>query len=341
MRKKVMLAKALSATRTLSLAGALWPSPRRELKVLAYHRVLDVADDDAFDFDVELISAGTADFDWQVRHVRDNYDPITFADLLAALDGRAALPSRPVIFTFDDGFDDNYEYAYPILRRHGVPATIFISSDYIGAARTYWFDWVSYLVNQCGGRRIELPGLGQSFDCPTARSGRRALIMDLLERLKRVPDAARRAAVDELEAASGVEFPAAGFAESRPMSWDQVREMADNGIEFGSHTASHPILKQVDDAGLERELGGCKQRIEAELGRACDVIAYPVGGAHAFDQRIIDHVGRAGYRLGASYQRGTNDIDALETFAMKRIHVEREVGREQFAAALALPALFA
>lgn len=340
MRKKVLLAKALYGTCTLPLAGALWPAPSRELKVLAYHRVLDVADESRFDFDLELISASTEQFDWQVRHVRDNYEPITFDDVLAVIDGKHALPKRAVIFTFDDGFDDNYVHAFPILKRHGVPATIFISSDYIGGERTFWFDWVTYLINQCAGRCFELPALARSFNCPADQVGRRGLIKEFLEIMKRVPDEARRAAVDELEATAGIDFPAGGFIESRPMNWDQAREMAANGIEFGSHTASHPILKQVSDAGMEHELLGCKQTIERELGKPCDVIAYPVGGAHAFDQRIIDHVERAGYRLGASYQSGTNSLDALETFAMKRVHVEREVGREQFAAMLAMPALF-
>ncbi len=341
MSKKELLARALCATRTLSLASALWPKPAREVKILAYHRVLDVADDDEFLFDLDLISASTEDFDWQVRHARDNYDPITFAELIDCLDGRQQLPKKPLIFTFDDGFDDNYEYAFPCLKRHGVPATIFISTDYIGGDRTYWFDWVVYLINHLGGRDVELPALQQSFPIPAELAARREFAQSFLERLKRVPDAARCAAVDELQQIAGIDFPAGGFRDSRPMSWEQVGEMAIAGIEFGSHTASHPILKQVPDADLERELGDSKRIIEQRIDTACDVIAYPVGGAHAYDERIIEHVKRCDYRLAASYQSGINPLDSLQRFALKRVHVEREVCREQFAASLALPALFA
>jgi peptidoglycan/xylan/chitin deacetylase (PgdA/CDA1 family) len=340
MSKKELLARTLCATRTLPLAASLWPKPAREIKILAYHRVLDVPNEDAFLFDLDLISASTEDFDWQVRHARDNYDPMTFAELIDCLDGKQKLPKKPLIFTFDDGFDDNCEFAFPSLKRHGVPATIFISTDYIGGDRTYWFDWVVYLINHLGGRTVEIAGLEQSYRVPDDLAERREFAQDFLERLKRVPDATRRAVVDELQQIADIDFPSGGFRESRPMSWEQVREMQAGGIEFGSHTSSHPILKQVPDEGLARELGESKQVIEAQLGVACDVIAYPVGGAHAYDERIIKHVEQSGYRLAASYQSGINPVDSLETFALKRLHVEREVSRELFAASLAIPGLF-
>lgn len=340
MRKKEILAKALCGTRLLPLAAAVWPAPAQEIKILAYHRVLDIPNEDAFDFDLDLVSASVEDFDWQVRHARDNYDPMTFDELLQCLDGKQKLPKKPLIFTFDDGFIDNYEEAFPILKRHGVPATIFISTDYIDGDRTFWFDWTIYLLNQLGGRSIELKSLGASYHVPADRVERRALGAEFLEQLKRVPDVTRRAVVDELETVAGVSPPEGGFAESRPVTWDQVREMAAGGIEFGSHTASHPILKQVPDADLEHELADSKRAIEKHISAACDVIAYPVGGAHAFDQRIIDYVERSGYRLAASYQSGINPLDSLEIFALKRLHVEREVSRELFAASLALPSVF-
>lgn len=334
--RKKRLARVLHAVGVPSLARRVRPLRGREVTVLAYHRVLDIADEKTFRFDPELVSVSVADFEWQMTYLGRHHDPISFAQLLDALDEKSRLPPRPVIVSFDDGFDDNYRLAFPILKSLGIPATFFLATDYIGQPHTLWFDWLVYLCKQAraAGVRLPMPGEPFSFDESDSADG----MARVMRRVFTLPDDERRHLIRSFEDVLNMQHPASGFDESRPMTWEQVQEMAQAGFEFGSHTASHPILTQVGDAALRRELSVSKRILEERLGRSIDVLAYPVG---LFDERVRQQTEEAGYRLGISYTSGVNHLKTLDRFGVKRLHVERYVDRHEFAMSLALPGLFA
>lgn len=336
--KRKMAAAVLRTSGAVALMRTGRRMWRDEIPILAYHRVLDIAGDPEFDFDPELVSASVEDFDWQMRYIQRHYTPITFSHLLSALDGVGTLPARPIIVTFDDGFDDNYRNAFPVLKSLGVPATFFIATGYIGQSRTFWFDWFFYLCGEAKRRgvSVRIDSTEFNFADEQGDASRRAALAQLWV----VPDGERRAAIRRLEAALALDQPEDGFSRSRPMMWEDVQEMAAHGMEIGSHTVSHPILTTVDDDGLYDELGKSKQDLEQRLRRPVDVIAYPVGGPQAFNGRVQRAVRDAGYRLGVSYVSGTNERRRLDRFALKRLHVERYIDRAQFSAALALPEVF-
>jgi peptidoglycan/xylan/chitin deacetylase (PgdA/CDA1 family) len=84
--------------------------------------------------------------------------------------------------------------------------------------------------------------------------------------------------------------------ELMPLSWDELRSLADRGWEVGSHTRSHPRLTQLDDDSLSTELRESREICAAELGGACESLAYPYGDV---DNRVIEATARAGYRQAA------------------------------------------
>jgi peptidoglycan/xylan/chitin deacetylase (PgdA/CDA1 family) len=90
-------------------------------------------------------------------------------------------------------------------------------------------------------------------------------------------------------------------SEMRCMSWDQLRGLADDGWEVGSHTCSHPRLPDLDDQALDAELGQSRAACEERMGRPCRSIAYPYG---AVDERVVEAAGRAGYGFGVTLPRG-------------------------------------
>lgn len=341
MRSKLSFKRRVAITAVnLACATPVFSSlarSRTQLRILAYHRVLDVGQERSFEFDPDLISASTADFDWQMQHLRERYDPIGFHDLVEFVKHGTPLPPRPVIVTFDDGFDDNYRVAFPILRALRMPATFFVSTGYIGRRETFWFDWFFYLARHAIGKLEALVIGGARFPLDGAdgeRQARRAL-----QALWTLPDDQRRTAIETLERSLGMAQPQQGFAQSMPMDWDQVREMAAAGMELGSHTVSHPILSRVNASALRYELVESKRELEERLGRSICALAYPVGGNFAFNREVEEAAREAGYDVCASYVPGTNPLGALDLFRLKRIHVEREVTRAEFAASLAAPAL--
>lgn len=311
-----------------------------EIAILAYHRVLDSWNEESFEFDPELISASVEDFYWQMGYIKRHYSPVTFRQVLNHLNGATPLPPRAIIVTFDDGFDDNYVHAFPVLRALDIPATFFLATGYIGQARTFWFDWLFFLCNQAAATGMPVRIGGNELHLSNDIANRRIEIDDILSHAKRLPDAELRSDLEKLEQKLGLEFPAAGFAQSRPLSWDQVREMAACGIEFGSHTVTHPILTNLTRIQLDEELTNSKSQLEQQLERIVDAIAYPVGGKFAFNSPVVEAVRNAGYKIATSYLPGINNLKSLDLFRLRRLRVERYTSHEDFKGMLALPEFF-
>lgn len=339
MRKLDMFLTCMNLTGGMALARAMAYLRKSQLLILAYHRVLDAGAEERWPFDIELVSASREQFDWQLRYLKEHYDVITFRDVIAAMDGGPKLPRHPVIITFDDGFSDNYEHAFPLLRDHGIPATFFISTDYIGSDRTFWFDRIAALMLVMPTRALTLPELEAPLPAAGDIASRRAATEKLLQVLKAVPDARRIAILEQADREWGDRLAPSNNRLSQPMTWDQVRTMQDGGMEFGSHTHTHPILSRLEPAQLESELTDSRRILERELGRRCEVISYPVGMGEAVDGEVSAAAMRAGYRLGCTYETGTNALPKQAVFDMRRQHVERYVSREHFKMLLALPQL--
>lgn len=340
MRKKEYLARILAATGLYGLCRFLRHRLIKELPILAYHRIYGLEDKTAFPFDPELISASRANFAWQMRYIKARYNPITFQMLIDALDGKALLPKRPLVITFDDGYDDNYHNAFPILKSLGIPATIFISTGYIGSSKPFWFDLVAHIVYRAPNGFMVLDDLQLTLQLDDDVASRRAATHKLLRKLKQVRNKQRLSFLEWLECDYASVVDTTSFPLSQPMTWDQIREMHTAGIEFGSHTITHPILSQLDDKALEYELAVSKQQIEQELDNPISVLAYPVGEITAFDERVIQAAQSTGYRLGISYIKGVNRLDKLDHFSLYRQHVESYTSKYFFTGLLSLPEIF-
>lgn len=311
----------------------------RDLVILAYHRVLEVADEDAFAFDLELVSASPAQFREQMTLLRERFHPVRFADLAAALAGGPPLPPRAVIVTFDDGYDDNFRCAFPILRELGVPATFFVSTGHIDSGRPYAYDWLVHLVLHMDAPRLRIGELDLDTELPASRAARRAIAADVLDRMKAVPAGVQSAVVERLADECGLPR-AQGHADCRPMSWAQLREMRAAGMEIGSHGIWHNMLARLDRDAMRSEVAGSQRAIAEALGAPCEVISYPVGGVDAYDDEVIAAAREAGFVLGCSYVSGTNRLPPRAPFALRRLAVERHMDGAWFAALVGLPEAF-
>ena len=311
-----------------------------KLPILAYHRVCDIGNEERFPFDPDLVSASCSAFAWQMQYLRDGYHPITFQALLDALDGKASLPARPVIVTFDDGYDDNYLNAFPVLRSLDMPATIFVSTGYIGTGKPFWFDLVAHILYNAPNGVLAVKELELTLSLDPGVDSRRAAAALLVAKLKRVSNAQRLGILDWLEREYAGIMNTAEFRLSHPLDWNQVREMSAAGIEFGSHTVSHPILSRLDDDELRRELMDSRQRLEQELGKPAPVLAYPVGGPEEFNDKVVQAAASTGYRLGVSYMPGVNRLGGMDRFRLRRQHVERYVSNAYFSGLMSLPEIF-
>jgi peptidoglycan/xylan/chitin deacetylase (PgdA/CDA1 family) len=200
---------------------------------------------------------------------------------------RAPSPKPLLAITFDDGQQDNFEHARPVLARHGVRATFFVPVEALESGVPLWHDRLGFaamaLAEGRGGvrarERVESLGVDPAADRLPAR---------LAERAKRLSTAARKALTDELLERTGAEVPAwAGMM--RPA---ELRLLAAEGHEVGSHTMTHPILPRCDDAQVRFEVVESKRRLERIVGRSIESFCYPNGD---WDRRALDALAGAGY----------------------------------------------
>ena len=338
--KRDAAARVLAGTGALDIATALRRRFARAVPILAYHRILDVPNEDEFPFDIELVSASVSAFAEQMTFIKDQYQPITLADLLACLDNERPPPRGAIVVSFDDGFADNYYNAFPILRRLGIPATIFLSTGYLDRQEMYWYEKLTHDVMTTRATQLRLLDEPPWAIGEDARS-RRSVMAELLRRLKRVRNPLRLGCLADLDRQLSPPKDCNDDSRSGPMTWGQVAEMARAGIEFGSHSVTHPVLSMLDPAALDFELQASKASIEAVTGQPCQTIAYPVGGVETFNPQVQQAAQAAGYRLGLTYVTGVDVPADWDPFALHRLHVERYTNIHRFRAMLAAPELFA
>jgi len=295
---------------------------RNRLRIVNYHRINDRAS--VFPLDVEAVSASAEDFDRQVRFCTQNYDVVAFHDLVEWLDGRARLPKRPLIITFDDGYEDNFRCAYPILKAHRVSAMFFVATAYVGTDRLFWWDEVALALNTCTGASFELTvgpdRLRLDVSSSTARSSSTKTV---LSALKRIPNPQRLDAIRALSEIRQARRRTDAAIGRQVATWDELRQMQAGGMEIGSHSVTHPILSQVDDDQLRHEVTESKATLEAQLGRPVDVFSYPVGGTASINDAVTACVEEAGYRVAVTYINGVTPLDRpLDRFRIKRLRVD-------------------
>lgn len=337
MGKKHVLAACLDAVKILDAGNAI--SRRRSdasiLTILAYHRVLDF-DPAVYPFDEELVSATRAGFDEQMRYVKQSFDAITFAELAEGLDG-GGLPKRPIIITFDDGYGDNYTVAFPILKKWGLPATIFLATAHIGTNEPFWFEKAACWIKKTESRSLRLDSGLRVYEYALV-GDRGAVIRDVQDLLKSVDENTHGNLISSLEQEAGVKLDPTDIV--RPLTWEEVSEMSGSGIEFGAHSETHLNMAMLSDGVLQKEVYGSKQAIEERIKKPVTVFSYPFGGAKAFSRRTEGRVRDAGFKFAVSYVDGVNSIAGLKRFEMKRVHVERYDSFALFKGRLSLRTIF-
>ena len=284
---------------------------RPVLRVLTYHRVLDPAG--AAASDPALVSATPAVFDRQMRHLAERYRPVSAEAVLAAARGERALPHRAVLVTFDDAYRDFGEVAWPILRRRGIPATVFVPTAYPGEpAREFWWDRLHRAASASRCASLDLAPLGSlPLDGVEAR---RASIRALQDYLKRAPHAEAMLLVERICAALGEVAPARGEV----LGWGELRELAREGVALCAHTRTHPVLDRIPLAEARAEIRGSRDDLLREIGSSPPLFAYPFG---AFDAAVAEVVREEGFELAVTCLDGHNPLPFREPARLTRTNI--------------------
>ncbi len=256
-------------------------------------------------------------FERQMVYLKRHSNVMPLSACLALLASGAKLPPKATVVTFDDGWEDNYLYAFPILRRHRIPATFFLTTGFIGADKVFWPEKVTFYLRKL---RKENPGSKETLESLSILPETDFPLLTTsdpdrwIEYLKMVSAATRRTILEEL-ARRVPEMNASQLHANRLMSWDQAREMLESGMEFGAHGHSHRLLTDLSPDEIEEEVRRSKITIEAHLNIPIDTFAYPNGN---YDDEIIGILRKEGYRAALTVDKGLTSR-RLDPFLLKRL----------------------
>ena len=216
--------------------------------ILMYHYV-SVPPPDADKYRLDL-SVTPANFDAQMEYLTlEGYHPVRVSDLAEFLTNGTPLPTKPIVITFDDGYSDNYQNAFPILKKYKFPATFFVITQYVDDKKT-------------------------------------------------------------------------GY-----MNWDQLEEMAIEKMEIGSHSMTHPDLRDKPRVFQVSEIAGSKLLIESRIGTPVRVFSYPAG---RYDAHTIDVLRSSGYLAAVTTDPQGAHQSVDDPFELQRIRIRGSFSLNDF-----------
>jgi peptidoglycan/xylan/chitin deacetylase (PgdA/CDA1 family) len=269
-----------------SLANSVLERFSRRFQILTYHKVSP---------DPHPFFAPTypAVFEQQMQFLATFYRVMPLAELVERSQ-RGDIPPRSVAVTFDDGYRDNYDFAFPILKKWRIPATIFVATGVIETGETLWHDRIF--------DAFRFATAEQARREPPAQRQRR--LESALDRARRLYGEERRQWLDEVEEQLKPLSPE--NQASRMLNWSQIREMQSCGVDFGSHTVTHPILSRIPSREMLTEIRESKQLLEERLRIPITSFAYPNGKANDYNQDVQTALRESGYSCAVTARVGIN-----------------------------------
>jgi peptidoglycan/xylan/chitin deacetylase (PgdA/CDA1 family) len=285
---------------------------RRHPRILVYHRFGPGAGDKK--------RMGLDTLHKQIDIIKKKCNPISLSHLYKSVTSGEPLPKNAVIITVDDGYEDFFQYAFPLFEAYRIPATLFITSDFVDRTTWLWPDMIDYAVMNTSSQKINLTIGNRSchYDLNTPEQ-RHLAWSDLADHALSLTDTSCRSFIKTLAGELKVSLPDIPPEKYSAMSWEQVRIARRAGVEIGSHTCTHPRLTRVDNQQLEDELIRSKKKIEHEIEESVSAFCYPFGRPSDIDPHIKHAVEAAGYRYATSCYY---DLDlSLDPYEIKRLPV--------------------
>lgn len=295
---------------------------RRCLIVLNYHRI---GDPHRTEHDRGVFAATESQFAQQVEWLHRTFRLLRLEEAEELVDRQERIRHAHVLITFDDGYRDNYDTAFPILRGIGAPATFFLPTGLIGTSTVPWWDQVALLVRRNRRRPIVL-----EYPRHVEVDGDDETVIRRLLSLYKEPttvDSQRFLAEVGRACGDGLTH----VADERVfLDWDEAREMVRGGMSFGSHAHSHEILSRQSEATQRDELERSRAILKEQLAINTSALAYPVGSPGSFSAATRRALHDTGYRTAFSYYGGINLPGEMDRFNVLRIKLDLEGNLQHF-----------
>jgi len=308
------------------IASALFGDPHQFLTlrkmrdktfILMYHRVLYYGDKEQV-FVQPGIYVSQNTFRKHIEFLKTNFKILFLDELLQRIENGKNIDGCCSI-TFDDGWNDNFTNAYPVIKEYQVPATIFLATNYIGNNKVFWPEELCFYLKLTQNKWEYLPkSIKKQYEREIiSKINEDKLLDNIIENVKKLNPDERENILEKLRIVSPIK--------SLPkllIDWNEARIMVDSGlINFGAHTANHVILDQVSLQQAEQEIVQSRQHIEDQLGIQVNYFAYPNGN---FNKDIKKLLKRIGFKGAVTTQKKLID-EKVSLFEIPRIGMHDDV----------------
>jgi peptidoglycan/xylan/chitin deacetylase (PgdA/CDA1 family) len=268
---------------------------RKQAIILMYHRVFEFAEAKKYLYQAGMFVT-TNSFEKQIGFLKNRFELVFLDDLVQRIAKREDI-GRLCAITFDDGWRDNYTAALPILRNHKAPATIFLTTGFVGTDKVFWPDELCYYLDQALEGELFFTNADSALK-PLAdriheyrKCKRETLVEKAVNVMKSFSPHERDKILEYLrnEITSSRRIP------DQIMSWEEAKVMLATGlVRFGAHTANHEILDQVSLSTARHEVTKSRDEIQKHLCTEVNLFAYPNGNFNSDIQQVVKDNGFIG-----------------------------------------------
>jgi peptidoglycan/xylan/chitin deacetylase (PgdA/CDA1 family) len=249
-------------------------------------------------------------FSHHLEYLKYHYNIIPLYQFVNYCHGKTGIPSNAVILTFDDGYASNYKLAFPVLKKLKMPATIFVTTEFVDSKKFLLSDRIEYAIGETRSSAFQWPLTGKKLSIDISTDGaKKKAIDDITQQLKDIPTDNRSDIVAKLEEILKIKLMLDSSTPEiyLPLDWTQCKEMIMSGlITIGSHSHTHPVISRCDANSMAREVALSKAIITENTGFCCDLFCYPYGGNAEFNLHSKEILQKTGFVAALTMIKGLN-----------------------------------
>ena len=255
--------------------------------------------------------------------VKNNYTVLSFKDLLLSVQENKDF-YKTVCFTIDDGYIDFKNIAFPLFKKYNLPATVFITTDFIEGKLMMWWDQVEYLINNTSQTKVEVTQDNSILNLNLQSQKEKKTAIGVITRnLKLFSLSEILSRLQRLSEKLNVVLPNEPPGEYSALRWTDIREMEKHGIDFQPHTVNHPILSRITLAEQEWQIKASTDIIREKINSNPIVFCYPNGSFGDYTEDTISVLKRTNFVGACSTERGFfnpvyTDLFHIPRFALPR-----------------------
>ena len=262
-------------------------SDDKRLLILTYHNISDGSHFSLKEHPFQVRPVITSkQFETHLRVLKQKFRVIPLKDAVGEMKEDKGPKKDLVAITFDDGYQSFYHLAFPLLKKYDSPATMFLPTDFINKKMTFWWDKLSQMLLSDNIKKvssfilssiIEEKLAEKFFDIKGDLKKKINFLVELESDLIGLEDGLIEEKVKRLRDIFCPDGEMDIFNEALPLTWEQIKEISEFNIEFGSHTCSHLNLENIPQEKIEKEIACSKEEIESQIGNPVNCFAYPYG----------------------------------------------------------------